>query len=388
MTLQQAKIKQATWAIAFAFTSMIIIGLVDNIRGPLFPEVLNYFNLTSIKGSWSFATTSMAAFIGSYLTTAFLKKYSMSQLLLTAVMLMAIGMFVMGVAPNFNLFIVGSFVIGASIGSMAVAQNLLVSESVKPENKSRALSGLHAMYGLASFIAPLLASIATNETSSWRSAFLIISGISFVYCMVHIFVKADPPFHIHVHVHETEKAEQVTVPFKSLILIGGIFAFYVVAEIMIGTRLAQYMRNYYSMDLSQSSLYVTYFFLFLLVGRVFFALKKIAIPIKKQMNISLTISLILLIIGLNFHPLVLTLVGLAMAPFYPLSVAYISEVSGSYGRRFLTFAMAFQSLAVVTMHLGVGYLTDTLGLFYAFGVGIFALVLSLVCLNFHPKKLV
>jgi MFS family permease len=113
-----------------------------------------------------------------------------------------------------------------------------------------------------------------------------------------------------------------------------------------------------------------------------------AMPIKKQMNFSLILSLILLILGLNFHPLILTLVGLTMAPFYPLSVAYISEVSGVHGRKFLTFAMAFQSLAVVSMHLGVGYLTDSMGLFYAFGVGIFALVLSLVCLNFHPKKLV
>ena len=56
-------------------------------------------------------------------------------------------------------------------------------------------------------------------------------------------------------------------------------------------------------------------------------------------------------------------------------------------RQFLTYAMGLQSLAVVSMHLGVGYLTDMLGLFYAFGVGIFALVLSLICLNLHPKKL-
>jgi hypothetical protein len=40
------------------------------------------------------------------------------------------------------------------------------------------------------------------------------------------------------------------------------------------------------------------------------------------------------------------------------------------------------------MHLGVGLLTDSFGLFYAFGVGIFALALSLICLNLHPKKLV
>jgi hypothetical protein len=41
---------------------------------------------------------------------------------------------------------------------------------------------------------------------------------------------------------------------------------------------------------------------------------------------------------------------------------------------------------VIAMHLGVGYLTDHLGLFYAFGVGIFALGLSCLCLNYHPNS--
>ena len=34
---------------------------------------------------------------------------------------------------------------------------------------------------------------------------------------------------------------------------------------------------------------------------------------------------------------------------------------------------------------GVGFLTDRYGLFYAFGVGLVSLVLSLICVNFHPE---
>ena len=83
----------------------------------------------------------------------------------------------------------------------------------------------------------------------------------------------------------------------------------------------------------------------------------------------------------------LTLVGLCMAPFYPMSIAYISQKAGKKARKFIIFAMGMQSLMVVAMHLGVGYLTDAFGLFYAFGVGIFALLLSLICLNFHPQKI-
>ena len=381
------KLKHSSWALVFAFISMFILGLTDNVRGPLFPGVLNYFSLSSVKGSWSFATTSTAAFVGAYLSSHFLKRYTLSALLMTAMLFMGCGVIIMGKAPAFWIFIVGSFSIGISIGFMGVAQNLLVTENTTAEKKTRTLSALHATYGLASFIAPLLAAGATNATGSWRTTFIIIGVLCFSYAVIQFLVKADPKFEVH-QVLTAGVEDPVPVSKKALLSIGGVFAFYVVAEILIGTRLAQYMRNYYSMDLTQSSEYVTYFFLFMLIGRIFFAIKKISMNTRKQMNISLALSLILLILGLNSHPIILTIVGLSMAPFYPLSIAYISETTGIHGRKFLTFAMGFQSLAVVSMHLGVGYLTDTLGLFYAFGVGIFALVLSLVCLNFHPKKLV
>ena len=145
------------------------------------------------------------------------------------------------------------------------------------------------------------------------------------------------------------------------------------------------MRTYFQMDLEHSSQYVTYFFLFLLVGRLVFALKKIPLTIKLQMNLSLLFSIVLLGLGLKYHPFFLALTGLAMAPFYPLSVSYISSKTGDKARSFITFAMSFQSLAVISMHLGVGFLTDTLGLFYAFGVGVVALAISFICLNFHPE---
>ena len=38
------------WAVIFACMSMFVLGLSDNIRGPLFPELLQYFNLTNSQG--------------------------------------------------------------------------------------------------------------------------------------------------------------------------------------------------------------------------------------------------------------------------------------------------------------------------------------------------
>ena len=186
---------------------------------------------------------------------------------------------------------------------------------------------------------------------------------------------------------QSADGEGSPAPFWGKVSVSGLFAFYVVAEILVSTRLALYMRENFSMNLEQSSLYVTYFFIFLFIGRLVFAFLRIPGSVKLQMNLSLIFSLICLFFGLSIHPFFLAIVGLTMAPYYPLSVAYISQKTGRNERHYLTLAMSIQSLSVVGMHLGAGYLTDSGGVKQAFSIGVGALIISFLCLNFHPKKL-
>ena len=138
-----AKIKQSQWALIFAFASLFTLGLADNIRGTLFPEILNQFKLSNTLGSWLFAISSTGAFVAGVVSPAFLRRHNISSLLSSGVLLMAVGLAVTGFAVNFSWMIAGSLLLGLAIGFMAVAQNLLVSEGVESRLRSRALSGLH-----------------------------------------------------------------------------------------------------------------------------------------------------------------------------------------------------------------------------------------------------
>ena len=361
---------------------MFVLGMSDNIRGPLFPELLSYFKLSNAEGSFSFAAASAAALFGNIISTALFKKYNLAQILCLSLFTMAVGLFFMGVVPQFYLYILGAIVFGLSIGLMGVTQNVMVAENVEPGKQSKALSGLHGVYGFSSLIAPLIASYSPHIFGNWRAAFFITAIIATIFALASVGIQSDPKFEVHPVI---DKAESSQNSFWVLACFGGIFAFYVMAEIMVSTRLALYMRTYFNMDLESSSRYVTYFFVFLLLGRVIFTFKSFASTLKTQLNFSLCFSLVLFILGMKFNPLFFVLMGFSMAPFYPLSVAYISEQTGRNRRQFITFAISFQSLCVISMHLGVGYLTDQFGLFYAFGVGFISLVLSLICVNFHPK---
>lgn len=382
------EIKQSTWAIVFAFLSLFVLGLADNIRGPLYPEILNQFLLSNSQGSWTFAIASFAAFIGSMLSAPYLRRFTISSLLCIAMFMMFLGLMLVGYTKSLPSLLGSCFVLGLSIGTMGVAQNLLVSENVESRIRSRVLSAMHAVYGLSSFLAPLLAAYATEVTGSWRGAFVTTSLIALLFFGVQLIVRPRPLFSVHKSAGKDSDLNSNQKASKfALLMVGGMFAFYVVAEILVGTRLALYMRTYFGMDLVRSSEYVTLFYLFLLAGRVLFAFVKVPFSIKKQLNGSLVLSTVCLLLGLKIHPFFMALTGLAMAPYYPLCIAYITEVANSMTRTFIAFAMSFQSLAVVSMHLGVGYLTDKMGLSFAFGIGVLGLVLSIICLNFHPKKL-
>ena len=246
---------------------------------------------------------------------------------------------------------------------------------------------------MESLIAPLLASRAPTWfaenfagwtlLTNWQSAYLITSLLSCVLLLMLILTTPNPQF-VHYQIHD-ESIHGKKSSITTMLWFAGFFASYVGAEILFSSRLAQYMRTYFDMSLEKSSDYVFYFFIFMFVGRIFFVFKSFKMQLKNQLNVSLVLTLACLVLGLWLHPFFLVIVGLTMAPFYPLAVVYISEITGFQKRRFLTFVMGMQGLSVIFMHLGVGYLTDAYGLFYAFGVGAFLLIISIICLNLHPK---
>jgi fucose permease len=280
------------------------------------------------------------------------------------------------------------------MGWTQVAQNLLITENVEPGTRTKALSGLHSLYGFSSLLAPYLAAHSAGWfqgsrlvfLSDWRSAFYLTGLFSFIVLAVIFLVKPEPEFD---YAHPEPVSAEVNVKNrKARFMIGAFFAGYVAAEILVSSRLALYLRSYFNMNLEDSSKYVSYFFIFLLIGRSFFIFKNLNFRLRSQLNAFLLFTLLFLLLGLYVHPFFLTLTGLSMAPFYPLAIVYISEITGVHQRKYLTFAIIMQSLLVIGMHIGVGYLTDWFGLFAAFGAGIFFILLSLFCLNKHPEVLV
>lgn len=372
--------------IVLAYLSLFALGMADNVRGPLFPEILKSFSISDTQGAIYYATSSFCGFFGSLLVRALLQRWSRVRTLQFSVVLMTVGLVGMGLVSDFRWMLVFSGIFGASLGVVGVVQNVLVSEGSLPQKRQQMLSGLHATYGIASLLAPLAVAAISSWLGSWRYVFLIVSVVPGALLLGSAFWR-DP----QGQKKGEAKVPRVSSPVQSSrdhfgqIYLAVTFAFYVLAEIMVSTRLSLYTRRELHLDLQESSFYLTGFFGCVLAGRLLFTFFHFKWPLRHMLSVFLVSSAACISLGLTGHPLFLALSGFFMAPFYPLAMAYIS---GHYEKNMdsaISYCMAIQSFLTVAMHGVVGYLTDQHGISAALWVGPLALLVSFVLLNGFDK---
>lgn len=369
--------------IVLAYISLFALGLGDNSRGPLFPEILKSFALTDTEGAVFYAISSFCGFLGSYLVRFLLKKFNRVPTLQMALLLMSLGLAGMGFAGSFYWLLFFSGLFGLSMGLLGVVQNILVTVGSIPSKRQRMLSGLHAFYGIASLLAPLLgAAIMNLANTSWRSVFWCVALVPSGLFIAAFFNKKEEPVRLYVKklLPETKPGKGTDGAFAQFYL-GTAFGLYVAAEILLSSRLALFVRREMNLDLTQSSYYLTAFFVCLLAGRGLFALVDFRWSLRRTLSFSLLLSAASLVLGLTLSPLFMVLSGFFMAPFYPLGMAYIHHHFEDRVDAAISSCMAMQSALMLGMHLGVGYLTDSFGISKALWLGPVILFLAFLILN-------
>jgi len=242
------------------------------------------------------------------------------------------------------------------------------------------------MYGLASIVAPFLVATLSHYQQSWRVAYIVAALIPVPVLLSSVFIhnqkSKDLQKGIAAHMDKSVGSEM------PMVFLATMTGFYVVAEIMVSSRLALYIQLVHGANTESASWYVVGFFVGLFLGRVLCTLTKLPFSIKKQMLISLVGSVVCIFAGLYIHPLGLCLTGIAMAPFYPLSISYICSFFPKRMDTALAWVLSIAAIMIVSMHLTIGYLTDSVGIEKALWLGPGFLALSFILLMSYEKVFV
>ncbi len=367
--------------IIISYVSLLAFGLADNIRGPLFLEVLRSYQLSDFIGSFVFAASSFMALIASLMSSFWSRYFHQYRLLQFGLIFMSVGFCGMGLAKTYPQMLIFVCAFGVSVGLLSISQNYLVSVGTTEQHRSRALSGLHAMYGLASLTAPLVASTFSQKQWSWQEIFIFV-GILPLVVLFGSFFKAAPKLKKSV-MNFNDEANSINK--NKLFMFAMSFSLYVVAEILVSSRLALYLRRDYNYDLPESSQALLIFFILLLIGRGLSSFVNWGTALRKALLWSLGTTAVALSLGLLVHPGFLVLAGLTMAPFYPLAISFISEIFPNHVQMAIGWAMSLQSLCVVSMHLVVGRFSDNFGLAAALWLGPMACFISFFLIQFGVR---
>ena len=369
------------WPYIFiSYFSLFVFGLCDNVRGPLFPEIMKDFGVSDSVGSLMYALSSVSGFISSYLARRLLRRFDRLTVLQGGAGALIVSMLGMASSPNFISFLLFSFCFGLSLGIIGMIPNILVPLGSSTERKQQLLAGLHAMYGVASLCSPLVAAGMQWLTGNWRWTFVVV-GVAPLGLLLYSFHSSHEDLHQKNEITAEFRKQNRKVNFKPQMFLALMLGFCVSAEILVSSRLALYMRRAWNFDMENSSLYVTYFFVSMLLGRLMFALVKFPLSIRAQLSLSLVGSSICILLGIHYHPLFIAFMGWTVAPFYPLSITWISSKFPEDLDSAVSYMMTLDSVMLVGMHLLVGKVTDQFGITKALYLGPVFFAIAFILVN-------
>ena len=356
--------------------SLFYLGLTDNIRGPLYPDLVQKFELSHMVGSLFFAVASLAGLLGSAVITAGLKRSGYKLCFQISLALMVTSQFFYALSPDFKFFLFSSFVLGFSIGTLGVIQNVLVLVASPLPRLSRLMSGLHTNYAGASLLSPLLVALGVMLGQGFRFSFWVTGALGIILLAssfaIPEFLEAD-----HTVVSEGPSAKTFSRP--SLFLASSL-ALYVLAEILASTRLAHFCRSRWQCSLSESSGWVALFFGGLFLGRLLLTFFQAPGRLRSQLTLAFCGAALSSLLGVLISPWFFFFVGVLMAPCYPLTMSLLKEEFSEHLESVAAICVFASHLAVITMHLGVGVISDQLGIESAMILIPCACFVSLGCL--------
>lgn len=370
--------------IIVSYLALIVFGITDNIRGPLFSLILKEFTVSDSIGSYFFSLSSISSFLMGLFSLYFFKRYKKKNLFLISGFGLLATLIFFSYASNFFMIMVGSLMFGLFAGLLGLLPNVLVPSATTIGKRQQVLAGLHSMYGISSLFAPIFVAMLVNYFHSWRDVFKY-SSIFAIILIVYLFFIDASLFEQKFEEHSVEGShlQNGQHPYLKNFIFAPILSFAVMTEVMISSRLSLFLFREGHFSFSDASIGLTYFFIALLSGRLLFTFIKFPFSLIQQVTFLEILTILFILSGIYLHPYFLIVAGFSIAPVYPLIAAIIAQEFKGHLDRAMTICVSSNSLLLAFMHVFVGKITDLFGLKQAMLFGVLFLVASMFLLNFN-----
>ena len=294
--------------------------MVIGLLGPSLPAMVADLGITYAQAGFFFTLLSFGSLIGTSLGAMGSDHVPRKILFGGCVLLLAAGLFVLGVMPSYSLVALVIFLLsltGSPIG--AIGQSIMLG--MFPDKRERYLSYMSFFGALGSLIAPVVVSLNFSASLSWRWPFMetaVLAFIVFVVLMVMPIPSAAP-------VHRPAKLAAI-VKNRAVLVSAVLIFFSMGADLGFSYWLAEYFKSELHASLRMSSSVVGVYLVGIILGRILVPvfLRRMSARANLIMGLGIAVASIvpfILVPSIPFKIALCALYGFGIGPLFPLLVA-------------------------------------------------------------------
>jgi FHS family L-fucose permease-like MFS transporter len=402
--------KRNYYIVALIMLIFFVISFLTNVIGPLIPDIIKVFNL-----SYTLAGVLPLAFFIAYgvmsvPSAIMLETFKEKKIMVAAFIVAFLGSLLLAMEPNYLSAIISLFLIGCGMAMLQVVINPLLRTSGGEENYAFTSVLAQLIFGLASFLSPLVYSYmvkALKENNSsgivgllhslvpanlpWISLYWLFAVICLAMVLLLILTKFPK-----VELKEDEQVGSLQTHFalfKQPIVILFLVAMfcYVGTEQGIANWISQFLQTYHGLDPQTKGADTVAYFWGLMTAGGILGLFLLKIMDSRKVLISFTILALVCLTAALFGPtsvalIAFPLVGFFASVMYPiifsLALNSINKDHGSFAGLLVTAIIGGAVIPPV-----IGLLGDAFGL----RAGMFFLYITLgyiLSVGFWAKPLI
>ena len=307
-----------------AFLSYFVFGFSDNLKGPLLPEILHFFNINYSIGSNILLLSYLGFMIATLIMGPLSDRRDNRFIMIFVSTIILLGLGGTGVAKVPQFIYLSYFILGFGLGSTAIVANALIVEKF-PKNSGFFLNILSFFHGLGAMTAPIVAGKLLSNGVKWSNIYLLMTILPSTLFLLFLISSSGEKKIKEVKEKQGSLFSTFT-PEVVLFIIS--ITMYVAAELGISSWIVEYMEKQVGLSVIKSSLFLSLYYGLLMVGRLIGSTIVDRVGHIKILRITSILAFTTLSLGVIFSKelaILIPVTGLFFSIIFPTTVASASE---------------------------------------------------------------
>ncbi|KAL2831804.1 major facilitator superfamily domain-containing protein [Aspergillus cavernicola] len=298
-------------------------GFNDAALGVLIPYIQPFFQIGLLEISYIYLVNFIGGFTASFANIHICSHLGTGGTLVLGIVVQGTGYALMFWAPSFPVFLVAFLFTGFGL---ALADAQANSFTVTVRNSHRWLGILHAIYGVGTVLAPLVANTIASHTPRWQLYYLITLVLAVINASLAVWTFRHGLFKPNDAGAKSKAGRELrdTLSHPAIWFITGFFFLYAGAEITLGVA----VRNG---DPEKVGYIASVFWSGFTLGRIALADVTHRFGERRMVFVYTALALVFqlmfwLIPNITANAISVCLLGFFIGPFYPVGLYVLTEV--------------------------------------------------------------